>query len=120
MIPGDPITLLACRYSGLNQAQSNGSLAGSALLPAAEAASELNATRIHRPGTPPVHCPNGDGEHYLLRFAYRDRHPLDVSVTNDGCYAVDNGDLVAVNPPSSLITHLETGLGKDLLPGTAG
>ena len=47
-----------------------------------------------------------------MRFVYAQGPPLDVTVTNDGCWVVDNGDVNAQSGPT-LVTELDAVLGRD-------
>jgi hypothetical protein len=114
LVPGRPITLLACRYHGFNQPEPIGTFARRGQLPAPEIAGALDA--MPRPTSNVVaNCPADFGEKYLLYFSYKSGPPLVVQVAHGGCRYVTNGDLAIPFAPVDVTQRLEVALGEDHL-----
>jgi len=116
LIPGDPSALIVCRYHGKDQVQPYGSLAAAKVLSARTMADDLNGgtpTSLIRAMTcvPPV------SEQHILIFGYSDGTRLLVSLSNDGCSLVTNGDLSTSQPhPFDIQQTLLHELGSDDCP----
>ncbi len=112
LVPGQPVTLLACRYHGFNQPEPIGTFARGARLPAPEIARGLDATPRPQSNVA-INCPADFGEKYLLYFGYKSGPPLVVEIAHGGCRYVTNGDLTLPFTPVSVAQRLEAALGQD-------
>jgi hypothetical protein len=112
IVPGEPISLLGCRYHGFNQPEPFGSLANSAQLDHVAIDAQLNQVPIPPPGAPIPNCPDDFGEKYVLWFGYPDASTLLVTVGGAGCAYADNGNLQVPFANTSL-TSLQQALGHD-------
>jgi hypothetical protein len=107
-VPGHPVSLLACRYHGLNQPQTAGTLATSAVFPPSTIAAELNDEPTVDPNV--FACPIDFGETVLLIFGYANGPPILVDINTAGCQFASNGDRTIRTP---IIGQLEDVLGHD-------
>jgi hypothetical protein len=95
LVPPGPTLLTVCRYAGLNQAVTAGTMVQSHVV----TGSQLPAfvTYIDQPTWPVIptgavyHCPASQGRVDLLQFVYPSGPGVDVSVDIDGCSFVSNG-----------------------------
>jgi hypothetical protein len=92
LVPEGAISLLVCRYHGLNPAATAHRLSGSRLVTAKAEVSRL-ATELDALPTAPrgIHCPLDDGSELTARFAYAHAAPVLVTVGLTGCRTVTNG-----------------------------
>jgi hypothetical protein len=114
MVPGNPATLLACRYHGLNQPEPVGSFAKSARFDPATIADALNAQPVIPPNANYL-CPIDFGDTVVLLFGYSDNSRLAVRIGTTGCRFASNGDRVVRIDPATL-NRLQAVLGKDASP----
>jgi hypothetical protein len=90
VVPGHPVTLLGCRYYGLNLPQPRGTLAQWVRVNPGPAASFINSFREANPMQ--ISCPDDNGSAVLLDFGYPDESDLVVRINTSGCGYATNGD----------------------------
>ena len=112
-VPGQPRTLLACRYHGFNQRQRAGSLAATAQLGPEPIVSALDRAP-HIPRGVVFHCPFDAGEVIVLHFGYANGAVLTITVSTQGCRIASNGDL-RIRTPDTVLSALQAKLGRDTL-----
>jgi hypothetical protein len=107
LVPGHPVSVLACRYHG----PPSGSLASSATFAPAALAAALDDVEVLPKGTE-YPCPIDFGEVILLRFGYDSGRGLDVDLHPWGCRYATNGELKVLTP-EPLLSELQERLGVD-------
>jgi hypothetical protein len=112
MVPAHPQRVLACRYHGLNQLESPGTLASSKTLAISDTMSAFSDARVISPRGAQPSCPADFGEQFVLVFGYPDGTRLRVTVQAQGCGYATNGARTVLTPPL-LSDQLRVALGHD-------